>query len=53
MFADASAIVAILNQKAGYEEFVNRIEEGDVARSVSPLERFSLSLTHCTHPVSC
>ena len=40
MFVDASAIVAILNQETGYEEFVNRIEEGDVARSVSPLVRF-------------
>ena len=40
MFVDTSAIVAILNEETGYEEFVKRIEEGDAARFVSPLARF-------------
>lgn len=40
MFVDASAIVAILNEETGYEEFVKRIEEGDAVRFVSPLVRF-------------
>ena len=40
MFVDASAIVAILNEETGYEEVVNRIENGNTMRFVSPLVRF-------------
>ena len=40
MFVDASAIVAILNKETGYEEVVNRIENGNTMRFVSPLVRF-------------
>ena len=34
MFIDASGIVAILNEEAGYEELVKRIEGGDAVRFV-------------------
>ena len=40
MFVDASAILTILNEETGCEEFVKRIEEGDAVRFVSPLVRF-------------
>lgn len=40
MFIDASAIVAILNNEAGSDEIVRRIEDNKGKRYVSPLVRF-------------
>lgn len=40
MFVDASVIVAILNQEAGWEELVKRLGDIPGERHVSPLVRF-------------
>ena len=40
MFVDASVIVAILNQEAGWEELVKRLGDLPSAFHVSPLVRF-------------
>jgi len=39
-FVDASVIVAILNQEAGWEELVKRLDDLSGERHVSPLVRF-------------
>ncbi len=40
MFIDASAIVSILNEESGFEDFVRRIEDYQSRLYVSPLVRF-------------
>lgn len=44
MFIDASAIVAILNSEAGWEDIVRRIEDHKEPHFVSPLVRFEASV---------
>lgn len=48
MFIDASAIVAILNREAGYEDLVRRIGDHEGQLFTSPMARFeaSISLAH-------
>ncbi|MCY3674265.1 MAG: type II toxin-antitoxin system VapC family toxin [Paracoccaceae bacterium] len=40
MFIDASAIVSILNEEPGFEDFVRRIEDYQSRLYVSPLARY-------------
>lgn len=45
MFIDASAIVAILNREAGYEDLVRRIGDHEGQLFTSPIARFEASIS--------
>ncbi len=45
MFIDASAIVAILNREAGYEDLVRRIGDHEGQLYTSPMARFEASVS--------
>jgi ribonuclease VapC len=44
MFIDASALVAILNREAGYEDLVRRIGDSEGQLYTSPMVRFEASV---------